>query len=651
MKIQKYLWTVILIALTLFLGTLLTVFTAPIFSSFLIFVLSGEEALIKPDLASYILSDNLFQYGINYLLETISEGYPQAILILIGFYSAITAIIVWNLWFNKNPPRNVEDGVLGDSVLLDSPSLRKHKNVLWNGEGQAPGASLVFGFERGKMIGDPAFAHGWVNAKSGCGKSRSVGYPSLYWNVKAGASIVYTARKLTDYKLTAESIENLSIKTFLLDLEIPMRGSRFNLMDTVNSFVMQNDVARAQKSARQLAADFIKNDAKNPFFSNAARALLTAVILVVALSDAKPEEKNLASVARIIRSGMTGSGDDPAAPLKDYIRSLGVNSAPYKAAAEFLQDNGSTSGRNVASTLMTGITILSDEGIEWMLSGSDFTLRQLVEEQCVLFPHCLGEDDPYNVILSAMYNQLWTTAQEVANENGEKLPHPFVVLGDEWGNLPRVDCLGEMVSLGRSMDFHVFVFVQNFSQLNKYNSVGDNGAGVDKILGSMNLQIAMSVMKTEPDGEYFAKLAGKKTVRTRSDNQSQTGGFMGNMSQGRSMNEQQVDLIPPYSFKDRVPLRDGIIVIKGGENSAPGNEGIFRMPLVDATEINPVAQFFGLGSKKQDQNRCSEAEIKLRQRAATANPTILTWCPNFSLTELSTTHEASINHDEGQMWD
>lgn len=47
---------------------------------------------------------------------------------------------------------------------------------------------------------------------------------------------------------------------------------------------------------------------------------------------------------------------------------------------------------------------------------------------------------------------------------------------------------GEMVSVGRSMDFHVFV--QSMSQLEKCNDSGANGAGMDKLLGSMNLQVA-----------------------------------------------------------------------------------------------------------------------------------------------------------------
>ena len=100
----------------------------------------------------------------------------------------------------RNPRRDVAGGVLGDAAIIDSPRERSRRNVCWDGRGEAPGASLVFGYEDGKMIGDPDYSHGWVDAKSGAGKSRTLGYPCLYWNVRAGATVVYTARKLTEYK-------------------------------------------------------------------------------------------------------------------------------------------------------------------------------------------------------------------------------------------------------------------------------------------------------------------------------------------------------------------------------------------------------------------------------------------------------------------
>ena len=75
------------------------------------------------------------------------------------------------------------------------------------------------------------------------------------------------------------------------------------------------------------------------------------------------------------------------------------------------------------------------------------------------------------------------------------------------------------------------------------------------------------------------------------------------------------------------------------------------MPLVDATKVKPVSEFFGLGSKEQDQQRCTEVEIELRHRAETVDPTVPTWCPDFTLTESKATHEADINHDEDLEWD
>lgn len=551
-----------------------------------------------------------------------------------------------------HPSRSVAHGVLGDARLIDTRKERMHRNVYWDGTGKAPGPSLVFGYEAGCLVGDPAFAHGFVDAKSGSGKSRFIGYPSLYWNAVAGASIVYTARKLTEYLLTARAMEGAGYKAFLIDLEQPKRGHRFNLLDAVNACADAGDVAAAQRAARKIANDFIAHDTHNPYFSDAARAMLSAAVLMVALSDeAAPEERNMVSVARVIRVGMTGDGKDPGAPLKDRIRGYGHDHPVYKTAAEFLQDKGSTAAQNVASTLMTGITVLADEGIEWMLSGSDFTLRELLEGRCVLYPHVMGEDDPYNTVLAALYNQLWAAAQEMSEEHGGKLPHPFVILGDEWGNIPRVSCLGEMVSLGRSMDFHVFLFVQNISQLNKYNDPGDNGAGMDKLLGSMNLQIAMSVMKARPDGEYFSELCGKRTVLARTDSRNRTGGFGGTASAGNSMAEHQVELIPAYSFKDRVPSRDGIIVVKGGENEAPGNEGVFEMPVADVTAMEPVAAFFGMGTKDEDRRRCEAATEQLARRAAEADPAIPTWCPNFAETESEQTRAADIEEDEFSAWD
>ena len=114
------------------------------------------------------------------------------------------------------------------------------------------------------------------------------------------------------------AIEREGVKCFLLDLEKPKRGSRFNLMDAVNEKVEEGDIAGAQRAARQLASDFIEDEPQNPYFSKAAQGLFTAIILIVAMDDECPkEQKHLGTVARILREGLTGCGKEPV----DYVSS------------------------------------------------------------------------------------------------------------------------------------------------------------------------------------------------------------------------------------------------------------------------------------------------------------------------------------------
>ena len=642
--------TIIKIAIYAVGAFLITVIAAPVSLSMIDLLFHGSVAF--GPMAYVGAHENIVQGIVDCNVKYFLEGNLQTFFVLFALAFIGIAVFDYTNAKKRNPNRNVKNGILGNARLITSKSEIKKKNVVWDGTGDAPSPSLVFGAIDGKMVGDPAYAHGWVDAKSGCGKTRSIGYASLFWNVKAGASVIFSARKLTEYKLTHKAIEDEGIKCYLLDLEQPKRGARFNLMDAVNGKVRQGDKAGATRAARELASDFIKEEPKNPYFSTAARGLLTAVILIVALQEECPmEQKHLGSVARILRVGLTEDDTDPAAPLKNYIRSLGEDHEAYRAALSFLNDSGSNAAKNVISTLTNGIQVLSDEGIEWMLSGSDFTLRQLIEEQCVLYPHCMGENDPYNVILSSFYNQLWITLQEVANENEEKLPHPFFILGDEWGNLPKVNSLGEMVSLGRSMDLRVFVFVQNLTQLNKYNPSSGDNSGVDKLLGSMNLQIAMSVMKPDPDGKYFTQLAGKRTVLAKNESRNKQNGSNARGNSGESFNEHQVDLFQPSELKERTPLKDGIIVIKGGENSAPEHEGVFNMPVQDATKIPAVKQFFNLGSEEQDKNICKQEETRLREKASKAEAKHECWCPDFSQYETSESIDKEIEHDEALEWD
>ena len=61
----------------------------------------------------------------------------------------------------------------------------------------------------------------------------------------------------------------------------------------------------------------------------------------------------------------------------------------------------------------------------------------------------MDEGSPYNAIAAVLFEQLYAAVYSIADAAGGKLPRPVSILGDEWGNLPKVECLPSLLSLGR----------------------------------------------------------------------------------------------------------------------------------------------------------------------------------------------------------
>lgn len=273
-----------------------------------------------------------------------------------------------------------------------------------------------------------------------------------------------------------------------------------------------------------------------------------------------------------------------------------------------------TAGKNVLSTLKVALTIFNDEGVRRITAKSDFSIRGMIRRKTVVYMHLLEEGDPYMVLMTVFLNQWWRVAQEEARENSGRLPRETAIVGDEWGNLPAVLALPEIATLGRSYRLHAYCFTQDLKQWNKYSRPGDQNAGRDKILGSTGGKVVLSLASPE-DFQYFTRLTGKRTVRTRSQGTGKQGfGFGSRAGSSDSYSERADDLIHEWEWQNRVPVRDGLICIKGGENSRPGREGAFRMPVTYASKTS-AAGFFGLGDEIECDAKKARFRIKMEEAA------------------------------------
>lgn len=524
--------------------------------------------------------------------------------------------------------REVDGGIYGDSHIVSGVAELGRRNDFWDGSGTPARAGFVLGANKGGYWYDSSVPHAISIGKTGSGKSQFQVLEDMHMFLAAGWNVISTG-KPEILELTADKARELGYETIVLDLTGYPGASRYNPIGLVADAVEAGDTDGAVRTARQVAVDLIPlGGEKNTYFPKAARNMLAACILVVCTADIPRRQKNLASVAALVERGTAGEDPkDPSAPLKDYIRGLGPTHPAFSPASDLLGDGGATTaGKNVVSTLKEALSIFSDGALRAVTSESSVSISHLIERKTAVYIEMLDEGDPYGVVYTCFLNQWWQMAQRACKENGGRMPHETALVLDEIGNLNvKVACLPAIATLGRSMKINEHLFVQNLKQLNAYNEPGDGGAGRDKLIGSIGTKVALSLSEPE-DFKFFTALAGKRTVRSMGTS-SQKGA--GRSSSGTSYNEAAVPLINEWEWQNRIPIRDGLIAIKGGENSKPGREGVFEFPL-DYANRTPAGPFFGLGDEEAEREK--RAAYYARARAAAegnAYEAPAPWCPEF----------------------
>lgn len=524
--------------------------------------------------------------------------------------------------------RSVDDGIYGDAHVIRGAAGLNRANDFWDGRGTPARAGLVLGATAKGYWFDSSVPHALTCGKTGSGKTQLQVLETMHLTLAAGWNVVSTGKPEV-LELTAEKARELGYEIVVLDLTGYPGASRYNPIGLVADAVEAGDTDAAVRTARQVAVDLIPlGGEKNTYFPKAARNMLAACILVVCTADVPRKQKNLASVAALVERGTAGDDPkDPSAPLKGYIRGLGPTHPAFSPASDLLGDGGATTaGKNVVSTLKEALSIFSDGALRAVTSESSVSIRDLIERKTAAYIEMLDEGDPYGVVYTCFLNQWWQVAQQVCKESGGRMPHETALVLDEIGNLNvKVACLPAIATLGRSMRIHEYLFVQNLKQLNSYNEPGDGGAGRDKLVGSVGTKVALSLSEPE-DFKFFTSLVGKRTVRSMGTS-SQKG--QGRTSVGTSYNEAAVPLINEWEWQQRIPIRDGLIAIKGGENSKPGREGVFEFPL-DYASRTPAGPFFGLGDEQAERAKRAAYYARAKASADGAKYEVPEpWCPEF----------------------
>lgn len=542
----------------------------------------------------------------------------------------ICALIAYSTALNA---RAEDGGVLGDAHVKTGREVIKG-SMTWDGSTIPSSRGFVYGFT--KYRSKPCYLYEpkkmiFVSGATGSGKSRFLYLPSIdllsYGDASNGsepATLVVSDVKNELIELTGDELARRGYRVLLLDTQHPYRGQRFNPLKQVLDLHAEGRDQEAEQAADAIAELVVQDDekGKGSHWTASARGLLSALVLLVSMSDECPEEsKHLATVCEVLGRGTEAEGDDPSEPLKTVFRSL-PSGHPAKGRASQFISSGGNELRSILSTLKVALRPFSSAPVAWMTSGSNIDPQTVLTEKSAVFLHVLDEGSPYNCIAAIFLSQLWASVQAVADVNGGRLPRPVQILGDEWGNLPRVECLPALLSLARSYGMFWVGATQGVSQLNKY---GERD-GRRKILANCGVKIAMKLAEEE-DRRYFTELIGKTTRHTQG---TSSGRAASGTSSSTSYSESADDVIHTWEWRGMAPDRDGIIVVKHADNGMPAcRAGVFRSPVTDCTNT-PTKEHFDLGTPEHEAERRrtyqrrldASATEKMREEAPT-------WCPEW----------------------
>lgn len=519
--------------------------------------------------------------------------------------------------------RAADGGVLGSARIKAGGEAMRGSDT-WDGRREPGSRGYVYGFSRGRYLFESGTPHALVCGQTGSGKTRFQNIPTLDLLTfgEGGWNVVVSDVKNELVELCGDAVEARGYRVLLLDVQHPARGHRYNPLGLVCDYASAGDIQGASQAAEDVAAALVpeEREGQSSHWVTSARGILAATILYVATSAECPAaRRHMATVCRVINEGTEGEGDDPAAPLKGAFRALPQGHPARGLASQFLGSGGNEL-RSVLSTLKVRLRMFASPSVAWLTSASDIDPRRVLTERTALFLHVMDEGSPYNALFAVFFDQLYKAVYLVADSNGGRVPRRLAILGDEWGNLPKVECLPSLLSLGRSYGISWYGSVQNVSQLNKY---GERD-GRRKVLANCGVKVALKLGEQE-DRQYFTELVGKTTRHTRGTSASRGA----TASSSTSYSEHADDVIHAWEWVEMSPARDGAIVVKQAENGTPrSHAGTFRAPLTDCTNT-PTRGHFGLGSREHEAAKRLAYQRRLDERAAARGLGVETWCPQW----------------------
>ena len=201
--------------------------------------------------------------------------------------------------------------------------------------------------------------------------------------------------------------------------------------------------------------------------------------------------------------------------LKEFFEGRSKLSQAYTLSRQVLSAPEATLGSYMSIT-MDKLSLFNDRGLCSLTSATDIKAEKFAYEPTALFLKIPDEKDTRHALASLFILSTYKALIKVATDlPGQTLPRNVYFIMDEFGNMPKIDKFGQMITVGRSRKIWFSMVVQSFVQLT--NVYGKEVA--DIVIGNCGVKMFIGSNDTDTC-KMFSEMCGNMTVRTSSTSSS-----------------------------------------------------------------------------------------------------------------------------------
>lgn len=254
------------------------------------------------------------------------------------------------------------------------------------------------------------------------------------------------------------------------------------------------------------------NNKSEPMWESGAKNLVLAIALAMLEDSEKPElgltkEKyNFFSITKVATNT-----ENECEELINYFKNRSPLSKAVSLSKQVLDASDKTRGSYLSSTF-DKLAMFADQSLCALTSENEIEFGSMGERPIALFLQIPDEKETRHTLAAMVILQAYKELVYKANSyESLSLPKPVYFLLDEFGNLPKVHKLEQMITVGRSRNIWMNLVVQSYAQLAKVYD--DKSADIIKSNCNIQVFIGTTDYKTI---EEFSKRCGNFSIMQRS---------------------------------------------------------------------------------------------------------------------------------------